>query len=141
MWLKLFYWMRLFSSTAYYVNLICQTIADIKIFGILVLLVIFAFANFFMILNDNNPTDQEDSYVRKYVDNKIVDSFLSIYLIMIGDFDNKVYGDGLNTGVAYFFFVLATFFCIVVFMNMIIAIMGSTFDDVKTSQNQNALHE
>ena len=51
MWLKMFYWMRLFESTAYYVKLIVQTIADCMTFMLMILIILLAFGNFFMIIN------------------------------------------------------------------------------------------
>lgn len=53
MWIKMFYWMRLFSSTAKYVNLIMCTISDLIFFMIMVLIIILTFANFFFIININ----------------------------------------------------------------------------------------
>jgi hypothetical protein len=53
MWIKMFYWMRLFSSTAKYVNLIVSTISDLVFFMIMVLIIILTFANFFYIINFN----------------------------------------------------------------------------------------
>lgn len=53
MWCKMFYWMRLFESTAYYVKLIQQTITDCLTFMLMILIILLAFANFFLIINLN----------------------------------------------------------------------------------------
>jgi hypothetical protein len=53
MWIKVFYWMRLFSSLAYYVKLIQQTIADSMNFMLMVAIIIFSFANFFYVIDRN----------------------------------------------------------------------------------------
>lgn len=50
MWIKVFYWMRLFSSLAYYVKLIQQTVVDSAHFMLMVLIIILAFANFFFVV-------------------------------------------------------------------------------------------
>jgi hypothetical protein len=55
LWIKTFYWMRLFEGTAYFITLIRYTIWDIKTFFFIVLLIMFAFANFFFIINKNSP--------------------------------------------------------------------------------------
>jgi hypothetical protein len=47
LWIKLFYWMRLFKSTAYFVKLITQTINDIKLFSLMVMIVLTAFSSIF----------------------------------------------------------------------------------------------
>jgi hypothetical protein len=54
MWIKIFYWMRLFPSLAYYVKLISQTILDSMSFSLLVFIILISFANFFFIINQNN---------------------------------------------------------------------------------------
>ena len=63
MWIKVFYWMRLFESLATYVNLIQRTIADCLKFMALVLIIVFSFANFFYVINLNmidKDTERED---------------------------------------------------------------------------------
>jgi len=45
LWIKIFYWMRLFKSTAYFVTLITATINDIKLFMLIVSIIIIAYAN------------------------------------------------------------------------------------------------
>ena len=53
MWIKVFYWMRLFPSLAYYVNLIKQTVVDVQSFLLMCMIIIAAFASFFYVLNTN----------------------------------------------------------------------------------------
>ena len=48
MWLKVFYWCRLFSNLAYYVKLIQQTIGDSLDFMLMVLIILIAFGAFFI---------------------------------------------------------------------------------------------
>ena len=49
--------------------------------------------------------------------------------------------EGPNVIIAWFFFLLATFLVLVVFMNMLIAMMGETFAVVQTIQEETALAE
>lgn len=51
--IKVFYWMRLFKNSAFFIRLIVETMNDIQIFMSLMLLILFSFANFFLILNIN----------------------------------------------------------------------------------------
>ena len=73
LWVKLFYWMRLFKATAYFITLITQTIIDIKVFMVMLTILLMAFATFFSIINKNTPEyyKVEDGeayhYVGKYV--------------------------------------------------------------------------
>jgi hypothetical protein len=55
MWIKVFYWMRLFKATAHFITLIFTTIYDVRIFTLMLLIIIVAFANFFFIVNLNTP--------------------------------------------------------------------------------------
>jgi len=51
LWANLYYWMRLFSNTAMYVDMINQTIYDVRYFLLLVVIEVCAFGNAIMILN------------------------------------------------------------------------------------------
>ena len=58
MWIKMFYWMRLFKKFAYFIKLMSVTLQDVKVFLLMLFLVIFAFANFFFIINYNTPMNE-----------------------------------------------------------------------------------
>jgi hypothetical protein len=51
LWMKLYFWMRLFKNTAVYVDMINQTIYDVRFFMLLVVIEVCAFGNAMMILN------------------------------------------------------------------------------------------
>ena len=53
-----------------------------------------------------------------------------MYLLALGEFDMDGFKEGPNVYFAWFFFLLATFLVLVVFMNMLIAMMGETFGAV-----------
>ena len=55
LWVKLFYWMRLFKVTAYFITLITRTIMDIKVFIVMLSILLIAFGSFFSIINTNTP--------------------------------------------------------------------------------------
>ena len=86
MWIKVFYWMRLFRNSGYYITLILETINDIKIFMGLVGLILVAFANVFFLLQLNVKKGGED-IVKEYYGNQIVDSLIAMYLLALGDFN------------------------------------------------------
>jgi len=54
MWIKVFYWMRLFDFTAHYVKLILRIIGDVKVFITMLLIILLAYSNFFYIINFNS---------------------------------------------------------------------------------------
>lgn len=146
LWVKTFYWMRLFKSTAYFITLIRQTIWDIKVFFFIVLLIQLAFANFFFIINNNtpqneayktkweatkDPEDNEFHYVNDFSKHPVLDSVIAIWLIGLGEFDlDDSYGEGPNVVLVWLMFIFATLLILIIFMNMLIAIMSATFEDV-----------
>jgi len=67
MWVKCFYWMRLFEKFAHFITLITQTIVDMSTFMFMLMLCIFAFTNFIVIIN-NNSSGANDPIKEKYKD-------------------------------------------------------------------------
>ena len=132
--------MRLFKQTAYFITLIIATISEIKIFMLMLIIMMTAFANLFYVLN-NNTTKESYSYVDERTKNKFVDSFISMFLIALGEFSLDGYGSGEDKLITWIFFILASFLMLVVFMNMLIAIMGDTFGRVQMIKEENSLME
>jgi len=152
LWIKLFYWMRIFSTLAYFSSLILRTLYDIFAFGVMINIILFAFANYFYILNINaiasgpTPTPEDQTlpgyrYVEEYTNHNAFDALISSYLIMLGEFNTDDYSKGPDHDVAWVFFLLATFLCLVIFMNMMIAIMGNTYSTLLGDWEAVALHE
>jgi len=139
MWIKVFYWMRLWESTAYYVKLITQTLSDVKLFLLLCLVIVFAFANLFFMLNIG--TDSNNRVLIKYTGYAPIDSVIAIYQFALGDFHYSDFIKSEYDGLLWASFMVCTFLMIVVFMNMIIAIMGNTFGNVMAAQDENSLAE
>ena len=118
---------------------------------LLVLIIICAFANFFFILNQNTPAnaivkgeneDQENyTYIKEFLKNPILDSWISMYMLTLGDFNYKNFSKGKDNMLLWVFFLLGTFICLIVFFNMVVAIMGNTFGNVLEEQEESALYE
>lgn len=150
MWAKMFYWMRIFNETAHFVTLIGKTLSDIKVFCLMLTIILFAFSNFFFTINNNtshNETyansdrfkdrfkdDLQDSekgeftYLQRLYYNCYINSILNVYLLMLGEFYFEDFSKGPNDEFAWIGFILATFIVLIVFMNLLIAIMGETFN-------------
>lgn len=151
LWIKVFYWGRLFKSTAHFITLIVTTCCDIRTFVVMLFIIIGAFANFFLIINNNTPDNAaykaahpkagDFHYIGTYVGNPLVDSIIGVYLISLGEFDLDGYNEGPNVYLVWLFFILCTFFILIVFMNMLIAIMGDTFSAVQGEQVESGLSE
>ena len=146
MWVKVFYWMRLFESLAYYVKLILQTMTDSMPFMLMVGIIVMSFANFFYVIDRNLTSywteDTGISYYKSYTGHKIVDVIISVYMMgALGDFESEAYTIGTDHLSVMFMFLLATFVICVVFMNMLIAIMGETFGTVTEEAEISGLKE
>ena len=59
----------------------------------------------------------------------------------LGDFESGDFMTGYNKTSSITMFIIATFFILVVFMNMLIAIMGDTFGRVQETAEQNGFNE
>lgn len=98
-----------------------------------------AFASLFYMLNIG--MDTHDRALIHYTGFQLLDSVIAIYLFALGDFH---YGGFIHSEYDYllwFSFLILTFLMIVVFMNMIIAIMSNTFGNVMALQQESALSE
>lgn len=62
MWIKVFYWFRLFTTYAKYIKLIIQTITDMRYFFAMVLIIMISFGNFMFVAN-NTLEESGDSYI------------------------------------------------------------------------------
>ena len=102
-------------------------------------IILCAFANFFFVLNNNTVESDGFHYVGSYVGNTVADAFIAMYLMGLGEFDMDGYSQGTNVYMTWGFFLMGTFLVLVVFMNMLIAIMGDTFGNVQAIQEESAL--
>ena len=53
-WLKIFYFLRIFRPTSSFIRMIVEMFKDIKVFLLIFFIGIFAFANFYYILDQGN---------------------------------------------------------------------------------------
>ena len=109
--------------------------------------VLIAFANYFFILqqnldeggwvddeNEHNPNDSYN-YVEESIGNPYLDAFISMYLLSLGEFNSMDgYSGGFNVKSSWAMFIFATVILLLMFMNMVIAVMSEPFEDVKQSK-------
>jgi hypothetical protein len=69
------------------------------------------------------------------VGNKYMDALISMYLLALGEFNSMDgYTGGYNVKSSWFMFLLATVILLLLFMNMVIAVMSEPFEDVRSSK-------
>lgn len=112
---------------------------DIRVFSIMLLFCLAAFANVLMIL-DNNRDNPEDKNIAAYTGSFIFDAMIHAYLTGLGDFNKDNYSLSDDV-IVWIMFLIATFLVQLVFMNMLIAIMGESFGRITAIQEQSTLKE
>ena len=136
-WLKAFYLMRLFESTSFFVRLVFETFKDI-FYGLLVFLVILMmFGNVLIVLSQ----DREPFFHRYFEEDEsnYINAFLNMYEITLGTWTyDVIFDENKNDSVMKFtwlIFVISTLITQIIFLNMLIAIMGDTYDRVSESKD------
>ena len=88
-WLGLYYWMRLFDSTAFYVTMLRETLMDAGIFLTLLILALCAFGTSAYILvakADAIKEDPDSRVVAQAFGSQLLDSLLTQYMLGLGEF-------------------------------------------------------
>ena len=129
--------MRLFESTSFFVRLVFETFKDI-FYGLLVFLVILMmFGNVLIVLSQDR-----DAFFHRYFEedeSDYINAFLNMYEITLGTWTyDAIFEENKNDSVMKFtwlIFVLSTLITQIIFLNMLIAIMGDTYDRVTESKD------
>lgn len=142
-WMMLYYWLRLFPQLAFYVTMIYETLVDISWFMISFLMCVAAFTNATYVLNLMKTDSGEDSDLlwNTAFGVDFFDSFLNQYLVGLGEFNLDPYADSPAYILNYIYFILATLFTQIVFLNMLIAIMGETYGRVSEAHEKSEIME
>ena len=136
--LKAFDWMRLFQSTGFYVMLVRETLNDIQAFMILLIAVIMMFAIPMLMLNLNRSDAEDNLLIDPVIGFAPLDAFINQYLLALGEFSMDHFDGNPQTQLIYTFFIMATFFTQITMLNMLIAIMGDTFERITENKEINA---
>jgi uncharacterized membrane protein YiaA len=90
-------------------------------------IIITAFANCFSFMD----SDDENPIIEKYTHSRTFNAFLSVWLLMLGEFNLTGLSDGpFGSYACWIFFILGSFGLIIMGTNMIIGIMTDTFQKV-----------
>lgn len=140
LWIKVFYWMRLFKPFASFIRAITQIIADSMVFMFMLFLCLAAFSNILIILQSNREENSIEGVYDDALNNTIMSSLLNSYLTGLGEFQYDNYSED-HEYFTWGAFILATFVIQLIFMNMLIAIMGETFSRISETQDQATMRE
>lgn len=103
---------RYFKGTRYLITLVTEVINDMKAFLMLWFYSIFAFCFIFLALNFNSKNDFEEEWQ-------------SSFMINLGDYNTEEF-----RRLSWMFFVLAALVNPVIMLNLLISIIGDTYDKV-----------
>ena len=139
MYLQLFFWLRISSSHAEYVDLIISTLKDIQYFMIVLVIFMFMFFTGFYMIQLNRTekpyiiSETKDvlyNLLRMY--HMVLGDFGSVALVRVTDVEDDSYDAALisleNT-LSVLYFIGATMITQITILNMLIAIMGVTHGD------------
>ena len=135
MYAKIFYFMRMFTITGAIVRMIIEITADMKIFLATVMLAMLGFANSFHILARN-----DEGAAEPFTGANFIYAIIYSYRTGLGDFDT----DGFATRDEPLIWVvwgINTLIIFVLLLNMLLAIMGDTFDRVQETADKSRLKE
>jgi hypothetical protein len=136
--LKVFDWLRLFGKTSFFILLMTETLWEIRYFMVLIFLTLAMFGIPMAVLNQNREEDQ--NVISKTFDLWIIDMIINQYLLALGEFTSLgEFDKGPQAYMCYIFFALATFVSQVTMFNMLIAIMGDTFEKITENKEVNSI--
>jgi hypothetical protein len=136
MWIKMFYWMKLYSGPAYFLIQLQETVIAVAGFAVMYAVVLLGFANFFHIIQMNVPEDADFNYVEPNFGIPFVDSIVDMALLSIGEFASMDgYSEGHNPLSAWVMFCSALVIMLLLFMNMLIAVMAVPFAAVEENRS------
>lgn len=142
LYIKFFYWLRLFDSTAAFIRMLKEIIVDIVPFLTFLVVCIAMFANTFLIFDQSRRLQGrfDERIIEEAFGIPWIDAFVRSYLVGLGEFGMENF-NGEGGTLIWMFFLLATFITQLLFMNLLIAIMGDTFDRVQDMKVQAAAKE
>jgi len=122
LWFKLLFFMRIFEGTGYLINMLIQVVVDMRYFLLVLLITIIAFGNSYYTISESN--DEEDKFLDDYFA-----SFLFSYELALGNWDLTGMGNRAMP-LVWILFILVTMFNTIIMLNLLIAIISETYDNV-----------
>ena len=128
--LKIYDWLRLFDSLSFYLKLIGWTIYEATPLLTFCFIALPMFGLPMIMLNFYTLSDDQEDIVGSGIRQAIAATINDQYQNTIGNYYVSGFEDHHRNGLVYIFFILSTAFSQILMLNMLIAVMGDTFDQV-----------
>mgnify|MGYP001578288496 CR=1 FL=1 len=127
LWIKLFYFLRVFETTSRLIRMIMEIVNDMKNFLIVLVIGILGFANGFYIISQNQVNTEAP-----FAGETFSKAVIYTYRLTLGDFatDDFYNLTGIDVVIVWIMFIFASLFVVIVLLNLLIAMMGDTFGRV-----------
>ena len=148
-WIYLYFWLRIFEGSAIYVQMINQTVYDIKEYMFVFIMCLLMFGNGILVLDNymlqydaaKEIYGDENTYKPIIIEStggRYFDAFVQQYQTVMGAFDTSGFNQK-NEGLLWIYFFGTTFITNIMILNMLIAIMGKTHETVSEHMERNTL--
>jgi hypothetical protein len=137
LWLKLFYFGRIINATATIVRMIIEICKDIIPFLIIMILFILGFTNAFYIIAQNNGGGE------RFTSDNFALAIMWTWSNGIGSFKTRGFEDttGNMSYLVDCLWLLCTFMILIVFFNLLIAVLSDSFDKIQETLDNNLYKE
>lgn len=136
MWLRLFYFGRMFSSTATIVRMIIEISIDMIPFLVIVFILLAGFTNAFFIIANNT-----EGGGNRFTGDNFGVAFTYTWQQGVGQFDISNFAINNYEELVYVLWLLCTFLFLIVFLNLLIAVLSDSFDKIQETLENNLLKE
>ena len=121
MWLKFMYFLRLFEATGYLIRIIVNMVYDMKIFILILFIVQIGFGEAFLRLSEQSEGDG------KFLPN-FAKAFVFAFRLSLGDNDVDAFSEIAQPVTAWILFICCEVFTNIVMLNLLVTIIGQSFD-------------
>ena len=140
LWFKVIQFVSIGQELSFYVELLEKTLWEVRYFIALFILMLLPFANAMYILNHYREyRDPDESIVGVYTGSQYIDTIFQQYFVTLGELgsDNfNTFGRNENNGILWVFLFFSTLISQVTMLNMMVTIMGETFNNLNPIKSQ-----
>ena len=136
MWLRLFYFGRIINSTSTIVRMIIEISKDMVPFLVIVFIIVFGFANWFYIIATITYDD-----ATRFTTNNVFLAIAWTWRNGVGDFHPEDFSNNRFLHLVEVIWLVCTFWVMIVFLNLLIAVLSDSFDKIQETLENNLLKE